>query len=198
MVCAPIGSALASHVARPAATASEAQPVIDAPSAVKLAVPVEGARVAGAVGVTVAVKVIGLFQLVVGSLDDTMVVVAACTTAWGMSAEDTESNPASPLNAAATRWSPTGMAPVVQVATPASTGWAEHEPSELPKRLKLTVPPAGGAVAGAVGVRVAVKVTASEKSEPALLETTAIVAVALLTVCVRSPDVLEPKFVSPA
>jgi hypothetical protein len=72
-----------------------------------------------------------------------------------------------------------------------------HAVNALPKRLKLTVPLDGTAIAGRVGLTVAVKVTDWEKADAGLLETTTVVSPALLTVWVIPGEVLVRNSVSP-
>jgi len=59
-----------------------------------------------------------------------------------------------------------------------------------PPALKVTVPPPGGVVAGAVGLTVAVKVTLSVQLLGESLEVTTVVVAAWLTTCVMPVEVL--------
>ena len=69
-------------------------------------------------------------------------------------------------------------------------------PNVAAPSLKVTVP-VGVPVPGAVAVTVAVKVTDWPKTEGLTEEATAVVVLALLTVCVKLGDVLVLKLTSP-
>ena len=83
-VSVPAGSAMVVQVAVPAVIACVPQAGIAVPPFVKLTVPADGARVAGATGATVAVKMTGWPQVVVLSLVTTPAVVPAGLTVWLM------------------------------------------------------------------------------------------------------------------
>jgi hypothetical protein len=123
----------------------------------------------------------------------TVVVVLAWLTVWVKAGDVLGLKLVLPLEAAVSVWLPADSVVVLNVAVPlvrGTAGWA------VPSRVKTTLP-VGVPTPGATALTVAVKVTACPKTEGLAEDVTAVLVLALLTVCVKLAEVLGLKFPSP-